>query len=308
LFRTTDIHNVYTDGLRTLLLKSKCAILIDTYSNALLPGANVIYIHYPLEGSIPQIATEKNASRKLKNTFYLAYLSYAKSSSKKYRRLVFGNSGYTLSAIRKYGDVNPKLLYPPIQREFFNTKSFRDRSNLVVSVARMSPNKNLSLIPYIASLTDQQIRFLIIGINESQDELNRILGMIDRFKVSDRVTVMTNVARGKLLDILRDSKVYLHLTHDEHFGVSIVEAMASGCIPVVHNSGGPVEFVPDSQRFNNWHEAARKIEKATIEWSPTIADQFTKYAQKFSEERFSEEFLKMFNSYVENLDANRSSN
>jgi glycosyltransferase involved in cell wall biosynthesis len=35
------------------------------------------------------------------------------------------------------------------------------------------------------------------------------------------------------------SKIYLHLMPYEHFGISIVEAMASGCVPIVHKSGGP---------------------------------------------------------------------
>jgi len=39
--------------------------------------------------------------------------------------------------------------------------------------------------------------------------------------------------------ILGISKVYLHPMKYEHFGMAIVEAMASGVIPVVHKSGGP---------------------------------------------------------------------
>jgi hypothetical protein len=74
--------------------------------------------------------------------------------------------------------------------------------------------------------------------------------------------------------------------------------MASGCIPIVHNSGGPVEFVPEPFRFNRLGQAARKIEQAIFEWSPQQATRFVRIAQSFREEKFSENFLKMFNSYV----------
>lgn len=38
--------------------------------------------------------------------------------------------------------------------------------------------------------------------------------------------------------ILKSAKVYLHTTMEEHFGTSIVEAMAMGWIRIVHNSRG----------------------------------------------------------------------
>jgi glycosyltransferase involved in cell wall biosynthesis len=293
-FRTTDIHNVYTDCIRTLLLKTKCDILVDTYSNAVLPGVDVAYIHFPLEGMIPRMGAEENLARKLKNTYYLPYLSYERAKVKRDNPLVFGNSGYTLNAIRQLTGTSAKLLYPPIQRKFFNYTS-SDRSDLVVSVARITPKKNLTQIPYIASLTDKRIRFLIVGIKESQPELDRIQEEIDRLKVSGQVQVMTNVPHGELLNILSKSKVYLHLTQGEHFGMAIAEAMASGCVPVVHNSGGPIEFVPDSQRFNNLEEAAEKIERTICEWSVDLSEHFTRRAEEFSEESFSEKFMKAFN-------------
>jgi glycosyltransferase involved in cell wall biosynthesis len=56
--------------------------------------------------------------------------------------------------------------------------------------------------------------------------------------------------------------------------VSIVEAMASGCIPIVHNSGGPREFVPHRLRFDTLEEAATKIEKAILQWTPQQTTSF----------------------------------
>jgi len=52
LFHDGDLHNVYTDGLRALFLRTKCDVLIDTQSNALLPAADISYIHFPLVGRL----------------------------------------------------------------------------------------------------------------------------------------------------------------------------------------------------------------------------------------------------------------
>lgn len=295
-FTSTDLHNVYTDGLRTLFLKAKCDVLIDTQSNATLPGANITYIHFPILGRLKGIYKSR-----LRAAYFFPYLIYERREARNTKRLILSNSKYTSDAIKKITGINPSLLYPPISKTFYvNPSDINVRENIVVSVSRIAPEKRLTLIPYIARLTNRKIRFRIIGLKESAQELNQILTLIERNKVSDRVEVMTDVSRGDLQSILRKSKVFLHLTHGEHFGVSIVEAMASGCIPVVHNSGGPREFVPDSLRFNEPEEAARKIEKAVFEWTPQESKRISTLAQQFDEENFSKRFLGIFNSYVRN--------
>jgi glycosyltransferase involved in cell wall biosynthesis len=55
------------------------------------------------------------------------------------------------------------------------------------------------------------------------------------------------------------AKVYFHPRIDEHFGISIVEAMASGLVPVVSNIGGHSEFVPSKYHFQTLGHAADLI-------------------------------------------------
>jgi glycosyltransferase involved in cell wall biosynthesis len=298
LFATTDLHNIYTDAIRALILKAKCDVLIDTYSNALLSGVDIAYIHFPLAGRIPQSASSGGSTRKLKNAYYLPYVLYERARALRGKQLVLGNSKYTVAAIKEKTHSTAELLYPPISTVFFAASPSTSRGNTVVSVARICPDKRLTMIPQIASLTDKRIQFIIIGIRESQEELERIVLLAKKYEVADRVKIVTDVSRANLLGILKRSKVLLHPTFGEHFGVAIVEAMASGCIPIVHNSGGPQEFVPDLFRFDEPSEAAQKIDKTILEWSPQLPMYFRRLAEPFSQETFLTEFLRMFNSYV----------
>jgi len=300
-FATTDLHNVYTDAIRTLILKSKCDALIDTYSNALLPGVNITYVHFPFAARIPQAQGKNVMTRELKNIYYLPYLLYEHSKIRSATQLILGNSRFTVKAIREKMDVSAKLLYPPIPNLFFVSGDFAPRSNTVVSVARISPEKSLTMIPQIASLTNKDVQFLIIGIKASSEEFRRIVETARRYKVADRVKIMTNVPRSQLMSVLRKSKVLLHPAIGEHFGVSIAEAMACGCIPIVHNSGGPMEFVPKQYRFVSVAEAAEKVNQAVLGWSPRVAAEFTMRAQQFNVEHFSESFLRLFDSYLTEL-------
>ena len=36
----------------------------------------------------------------------------------------------------------------------------------------------------------------------------------------------------------------------EHFGIAPMEALASGCITLAHNSGGSGDFIPEEYRWN----------------------------------------------------------
>ena len=53
--------------------------------------------------------------------------------------------------------------------------------------------------------------------------------------------------------------MYCHLMEGEHFGISPMEALASGCITLTHNSGGAGEFIPLEYRWNTVEDLKEKI-------------------------------------------------
>jgi alpha-1,2-mannosyltransferase len=294
LFPTTNSKNVYTDYVRALLLKRKCDVLIDTQSNGIIPGANIAYIHHPIFGRFSY------KTHKVEKKFFFLHQKLEKILGGSNKRLIFSNSKYTSKAIAKFIGVHPILLYPPISNVFFENHGVcQNKEDVVLSVSRISPEKNLTSIPLIAKMVDRRIRFLIVGIRQSEQEMNRILSMIEKNGVSDRVKVLTDVSRDQLIRIMKLSKVFLHVAYGEHFGMSIVEAMASGCIPIVHDSGGPAEFVPDNLRFHSVLDAALKIDEAILKWSAPQSDAITNSAMSFSESNFSARFLEIFRLYLE---------
>ena len=78
----------------------------------------------------------------------------------------------------------------------------------------------------------------------------------------DYVTFEINISLNKLLLIMQESKVYLHPKPGEHFGISTVEAMSAGLIPVVPDVGGNTEFVPSKYQFHTFGEAVKAISSA----------------------------------------------
>jgi glycosyltransferase involved in cell wall biosynthesis len=213
------------------------------------------------------------------------------------RKIILANSKFTSNAIREVRNVNPHVVYPPINKIIFEKpKSVHTlpREDLVVTVSRISPEKMLENIPHIASLTNKKIRFLIIGLLYSQNTFYSIKKAIKKYQVSTRVKILPNLPHNHLQELLLRSKVYLHSAVDEHFGISIVEAMASGCIPIVHNSGGPREYIPKKLRYYTIQEAAKQVEKEIYEWSPKKSKQLIQVAQQFHQKEFSKKIIEIF--------------
>jgi glycosyltransferase involved in cell wall biosynthesis len=105
------------------------------------------------------------------------------------------------------------------------------------------------------------------------------------------VGLIPNISQPYFKKLLKKSKYFIHTRKNEHFGISIAEAIAAGCIPLVHNSGGQKEIVPlDELRFDSIDEAIEKFK--TI--SDSDEDKYRNYLQnhilQFSQEKFAINF------------------
>jgi alpha-1,2-mannosyltransferase len=302
-FQTRGLLDFYQTIFRSSAFKSKCDILVDTYSNCIFPWADICYIHFPFINRYfykPHFPYLKN--RHLIPVGALPYIFFEKNITKNNEKLLLANSHFTAQAIKEFTKADVKVLYPPIPSTFFHKNpanlTKNPRKNLVVTVSRFGVGKGLETIPYIAKLTDKNVNFAIIGLAHDKNIIQSILKSIKKLDLSKRVKLLTNLPKQEMKNILNSAKLYLHTTVNEHFGISIVEAMAMGCLPIVHNSGGVKEYLHKDYRYENIHDAAQKIEKTINDWSPSKAEQMIKIAERFNEENFSREFMKLFKQYV----------
>jgi len=296
--------DLYSRMFRSLAFKSKCNILLDTYSNGFFPWTDVCYFHFPYLNRYnyrPKFPYLKMA--RFRQVWNVPYVFFEKNFEKYDTKLLLANSRYTAKAIKEFIDTDVEVLYPPVQSTFFLRDSVtldeKSRRNLVVTVSRLGRGKGVEAIPYIASLTDRNIHFVMIGLVHDRNVLESLRRTIKNLDLDDRIEVLTNVSRTDVKKILNNARIYLHTTVGEHFGISIVEGMAMGCLPVVDDSGGVKEYVPENFRYENIYDAARKIDKLIHAWSSTKAEEMMTSAERFSQMNFSREFMRIFTEYME---------
>jgi glycosyltransferase involved in cell wall biosynthesis len=134
----------------------------------------------------------------------------------------------------------------------------RAREKLVVTVGRISPEKRFDLFLGLARMIPNT-KFVVIGTVQLQSYYEQL-----RHRAPDNASFVLSPLR-KVKDVLGRAMAYVHCAENEHFGITIVEAMAAGCVPIVHDSGGPREIVTDEVGFR-WHDlptAARRISTLT---------------------------------------------
>ncbi len=119
--------------------------------------------------------------------------------------------------------------------------------------------------------------------------INKFLGPLNREKVSE---------------ILKSSDIYIDASLNEGFGLMALEAMAAGCVPIVSNSFGILDYINDNKNafiineVNNSDKYIDVIEN--IINNPDIYEKIKKAAEltskKFDYDDTVEEYIKYFNS------------
>ena len=237
------LYLITRDALFVPRLKKKYDLIITTKPLLPLGFADIMYMHFlDFPGSL-RVFYKKY--QKGYSGFYalprdfLTKLSIDLFNLLESKPNIITNSMFSRSVIMKYLNVNPLVIYPPVDVERYIALSQRRiRENIVLTISRIDEDKGLEIVPQIASkLSDA--RFVILGSLASKRYLQELVDIIKKLGVQDRVMLIPNASHGVKKDFLSRSKVFLHPMRYEHFGISPVEAMSAGVALVVNKSGGP---------------------------------------------------------------------
>ena len=176
-----------------------------------------------------------------------------------WKRALYGaivcNSQFTKRFIDQSVGVPASVIYPPVETGLFKTGT---KENMILSVGRFSSHhqakKQEVLIDAFQTSTRHQIfpkdvTFVLAGGVLSSDQ-----GYFESLQLKAKgcpIQFFPNCSFIKLQELYSRSSVYWHAAgfgetnpqNFEHFGISTVEAMASGTIPVVFDGGGQSEII-----------------------------------------------------------------
>ncbi|ETW82230.1 glycosyltransferase family 4 protein [Heterobasidion irregulare TC 32-1] len=161
------------------------------------------------------------------------------------------------------------IVYPPCDTREMSTFALEGRERIVLSISQFRPEKDhqaqlralahlLREHPEYKSSSEDRVRLVLIGGSRNADDAARVeslRALAKELGVEDHVEFAVNAPYSDMLSYLARASVGLHTMVDEHFGISVVEFMAAGLIPVAHASGGPLHdiVVPVDGQITGYH-------------------------------------------------------
>ena len=181
------------------------------------------------------------------------------------------NSKYTQGYLKQYWDVDSKILYPPIAMEPADDKVIQNKKRIILAVGRIVNDKKiLEMIDAFKRIYNDgawDYKFVLIG-NKDDKEMDYLSRVIDSIK-DYPIELYTNIEKKELINWYRKATIFWHakgLNEDEdpynaeHFGMTTVEAMANGCIPIVINKAGQKEIVKHGVDGYRWDTVTQLVE------------------------------------------------
>jgi glycosyltransferase involved in cell wall biosynthesis len=263
-----------------------------------------------LTSDLDQHTTQNNNIVDFNKKRYLEWLKDAYDNLMK-NSTILTNSDYTHKAIFKtYGIDDAIILNPPVDVDIFRNStlllpSSDEREDIILVVSRIDPFKRIENAIMVAKLLKENNMgkgMKIVGSLDYYyyDYYSHLKKMIVDFNLVDYVTLEIDISLDKLLSVMSKSKVYFHPRPREHFGISIVEAMSAGLVPVVPDIGGQTEFVPSKYHFHTLEQAAQIMSSAfNIPDSERIL--ISNSVNKFSASNYIRGFQQVINKLFPNM-------
>ena len=227
--------------------------------------------------------------------------------------LIWANSKFTSNWINSYWKRSSYILYPPVNPIFFSKGI---KKNIILNVGRFyagSHHKNQSLlIDVFKEMVSQgldQWEFHLAGgglyedIHIRQMEKKYLEELFIK-AAGFPIKIHLDLPITDLVDLYGESSIYWHATgygqkekqepiKMEHFGLTTVEAMASGCVPVVFGAGGQKEIVENNRNGFCWSRIDELKEKTWRLVSDNslrtlLSEKASQDAEKFNTRHFND--------------------
>ena len=218
-------------------------------------SAGVPFLLGPLNGGLPWpegYNRERIKEKEWLSFFRSAYrLLPALRATYRNASAVIAASGHTLGELKPYR--RPMIYIPEngIEPELFPSHtrpSLSGRPLRAIFVGRLVPYKgaDIAIEASAALLRSGKLRFDVVGDGPDMPSLR---DLVCRLGLKDSVTLHGWKSQAEVAHYLADADLFVFPSIREFGGGVVLEAMASGAVPIVVDYGGPGELVDDLTGF-----------------------------------------------------------
>jgi glycosyltransferase involved in cell wall biosynthesis len=266
-------------------------------------------IFYLTDGSIFYSTAKKNILH-IQSPIQVSNSSFWKKIKSSSWNLIIYNSQFTKENSQKFWSIKSQILYPPVNTEIFKPLK---KKKQILTVGRFfaytKDKKHEVMIKSFIEMVDSKIvddwsLHLAGGAGEGDmDYVDSLKKMSEGYPIHIRA----NLEFQKLVELYGQSEIYWHAsgfgetdpTKMEHFGITTVEAMSAGAVPVVVNLGGQKEIVENGKNGFLW-DTPEDLKELTIKLikDDKLRKKLAECAIRKSKEFSKEKFIKQINEIV----------
>ncbi len=213
------------------------------------------------------------------------------------------NSLFTKQLIEKNWAIRGQVIYPPVDVTSFKVLA---KKKQILSVGRfhgtLKDKNHLLLINTFKDLAKDKklVGWSLHLVGGTSGGAKEYVKEVKQLAKGANIFIHTDLPKNELIKFYGESSIYWHAKGfnesdpkaQEHFGITTVEAMAAGCVPVVINAGGLKEIVTEDENGYLW-DSVEQLKKKTLELisNDRLRNKFSENAvnsaKRFSKEQFA---------------------
>lgn len=181
---------------------------------------------------------------------------------------IIANSAHTQKQIKKYYGRDSVVIFPPVDIKRFASTDPKDRKGFVIT-GRQTPYKRFDLA--VAACTKLRLPLTVIGDGPEHKKLQQMAGPTIKF--------LGYVSNADVPKLVGAAEAFIFPGCDD-FGISAVEALASGTPVIAFRSGGALDYVIEGK-------TGQFFDKQAVE-------SLAKILASFNHKTYSHENIKQF--------------
>ena len=191
--------------------------------------------------------------------------------------------------IKRYYNRDALVIYPPVDVEKFKVGKGGD---YFITVSRLVSYKKVDVI--VSAFNELGLKLLVVGDGPEMGRIKKIAGK--------NVEILGWVEDKTLVELLSNARAFVYCAYED-FGISPVEAMASGLPVIAYGYGGVSETVVDGETGIFFYEQSPEALKEAVLKFLKVEDKFDRerirmHSLNFGADVFREKFLNIVKSSV----------